>query len=104
MGVRQMVSRVAAAGLLAAAAVLTPATAAQAAPTGCSAWDSAGVGYATCTGGTGTVWVVIQCLSLAGDEITRLGNAAAVGQLSRATCPSSVYWSLQPEPWYTTSG
>lgn len=86
MGVRQMVSRVAAAGLLAAVAALTPATAAQAAPTGCSAWSLNGAGHATCTGGTGTVWVKVTCITVGGIEWRKTGPRVAVGQVSSVPC------------------
>ncbi|MEV0397028.1 hypothetical protein [Polymorphospora rubra] len=103
MRARTVLTRLATVGLLSAAAAVLPAAAAQAAPTGCTTYANLGTGYASCTGGTGEVRVVIACVSVWGDETVRSGPFVPVGQTSAVSCPSST-WSLQPDPWYVTRG
>jgi len=103
MAARVSIGRVVTAAAVAAVAAMVPATAARATPTGCSAYAFEGVGYGSCSGGTGSLRVVIQCVAAWGDDIVRYGNLVPVGQVSTARCPSSA-WSLQPEPWVATYG
>jgi hypothetical protein len=100
---RRLLANLATVGLISIAGVAATATAAHATPTGCSAYALAGVGYGSCSGGTGSLRVVIACVSVNGDDIVRFGNLVPVGQVSTAHCPSSS-WSLQPDPWVETFG
>jgi hypothetical protein len=101
MDLRNSLLRLTGAGLIAATTVLGPATAAQAAPTGCSAWTLGTDAFASCTGGTGTVRAHVWCSSVWGDETARLGGAVPPGQTSVAKCPPT--WQVQ-DWWYTTYG
>ncbi|WP_299540450.1 hypothetical protein [uncultured Streptomyces sp.] len=72
------------------------APASAAGPTGCSSWsDSAGVkGYADCTGGAGSVRVVVTCINYRGISSTHSGSwvTATSSAASVYSCGGETAW------------
>jgi hypothetical protein len=101
---RRVLARLAVVAALSTTAVIVPVTAAHATPTGCTAQVTPrNTGVASCTGGTGLVRVIIECVTVNGTSDIEFGPFVAVGQVSEARCLSQ-RWSLQPEPWYELIG
>ncbi len=92
--VRKLITGAAMLGVTAAAMVL-PAQAAQAWPTGCSSYTNLAhsTAYSECTGGTGTHQVVATCTN--GDVIH--GPWVRVGQESAVSCDA---FGRPPNGWF----
>lgn len=73
---------------LAAAAVVVPVSAAQAAPSNCSPSYSGRYGYGKCTSGSGKYQISVQCDKSWAPDYIRDGNWVSVGSTSTATCNS----------------
>ncbi len=86
-------------GILAAAALVVPAAAAQAVPADCTFTPVTRGSSVVCSSGTGTYMIYVEC-RVPGDTRTVEGNLAGIGGTSTATCPAgSTYLGANLEVW-----
>jgi hypothetical protein len=101
---RRVLVRLAAIAALSSTAAIVPVTAAHATPTGCVVQVTPrNTGVASCSGGTGLIRVIIECVTVDGVTDRVSGPFVPVGQVSEARCLSQ-RWSLQPDPFYEIIG